>query len=462
MVVGELPESAELLVIGGGPGGYTTAIRAAQLGLDVTLVEKDGLGGLCTNAGCIPSKALIHGASLYHEIKNSRDLGIRANPEIDMKKLQEWNMGVISSLVKGLERLCKMNKVRVIKGKAGFRSSDKADIRTSKGIVHFSFDKAVIATGTDIREMGRIPFDHERVIDSDDALFLKDIPGKLLIIGGGYIAAEMATLYSMLGSEVTIIYRGSRLLRRMEKELGAVLESGLEELGCKIIYNDEVNSVDGRTAHLKSGKKLNFDKLLVAIGRVIDHSDLGLENTKVKTDRQGRILTDQALKTSDNNIYAVGDVIGGKQLAHKAFREAKVAAEAIAGMKSAFDNAVIPSVVFSRPVLASAGLTEAKAREEGYRVRIGKIPLSASGRARTMNKKEGFVKIVADSEGVVLGVHIASPHADSMVSEAALAIEMGALLEDLALTIHPHPTMSEALSEAAEDALGRSIHMYRK
>jgi dihydrolipoamide dehydrogenase len=462
MVVGELPESTDVLVIGGGPGGYNAAIRAAQLGLDVTLVEKNALGGVCTNVGCIPSKALIHAASVYHDAGNSGDIGILGKPELDMEKMQEWKSGVVSGLVDGIEKLCKNNGVNIVKGTAGFTSSKKADIKTSSGVVHFDFDNAIIATGTGIRELENLPYDHDKVIDSDDALALDEIPGKLLIVGGGYIAAEMASLYALLGSKVTIIYRGKRLIRKMDHDLGTALRKGLDGLGINIIFDDEVKSTKGRTATLKSGKKVKFDKLLLAVGRIIDHAELGLENTKVRTDEKDRIMVDASMRTSDKNIYAVGDVAPGPQLAHKAFREGKVASEAIAGKKSAFDNRVIPSVVFSSPNVASAGMTEDEAKEADYNTKTGRFPFSALGRARAMEKRNGFVKVVASEDDVVLGVHIAGPGADSMIAEAALAIEMGALLEDLALTIHAHPTMPEALAESAEDALGKAIHIYRK
>jgi dihydrolipoamide dehydrogenase len=465
MVVGELSTRTDVAVIGGGPGGYTAAIRAAQLGLDVILVERNLLGGTCTNAGCIPSKALIHAAETRHRLESAKGMGIEAKAKLDFRKTQEWKQGVVDSLVDGIGTLCKLNGVEIMKGRAFFTSSKTLSVETDHGLSGIEFKKAIIATGTKVRGLEHLPYDHKRIIDSDDALSLTSVPKRMLIVGGGYIAAEMACMYLRLGSKVTVIYRGERLLKRMEPGISAELLKGIKELGGEVLFRSKVESAKGSTAVVKNSKgkeKLQFDKLLIAIGRDTDFKDLGLGKTKVKPDAKGRIDVDATMRTADETIYAIGDVVPGPQLAHKAFREGKVAAEAIAGKKSAYDNAVVPMVVFSYPEIASAGLTEEQARQQGHSVKVGKMPFSAIGRARCIGNTKGFVKVVSDEKGVLLGMHIAGPGAGDLIAEAALAIEMGAMLEDVAMTIHAHPTLPEALAEAAEDALGKAIHLYKK
>lgn len=460
--MGELTTDTDVAVIGGGPGGYTAAIRAAQLGLDVILIEKRWMGGVCTNAGCIPSKALIHAASVKHEAERSGDLGIKADIKVDFRKTQKWKQGVVDGLVKGIETLCRMNEVDIIRGRAFFDSSRRLEVETEHGLRGIRFKKAVIASGTVIRGLEGVPFDHKHVIDSDDALSLKEIPKKLAVIGGGYIAVEMACMFRRLGSDVTVIYRGERLLKSMDNELSKELLKGMEALGIKVLFRSEIESVKGRTALISAPggkKKVRFDKLLVSIGRDTDLGSLNLDKTRVRTEK-GRIVVDSTMKTSDDDIYAIGDVVPGPQLAHKAFREGKVAAEAIAGEKAAFDNVAIPMVVFSEPEIASVGMGEEEARSQGE-VRVGKMRFSALGKARCINRKEGFVKVVANKEGAILGVHIVGPGAGDIIDEAALALEMGAVLDDIAITIHAHPTLPEAIAESAEDALGRAIHIYR-
>ncbi len=463
MVVGELTTRTDVAVIGSGPGGYNAAIRAAQLGLDVILIEKSLMGGTCTNMGCIPSKALIHAADVKHEAESAKDMGIQAKVRLDYRKTQEWKDGIVESLRKGIETLCRLNGVEMLRGRAFFTSSSTLSVETGHGLSGIEFKKAIIATGTAIGKLEHLPFDHKSIIDSDDALSLKEVPKSMLIIGGGYIAVEMASMYLKLGSKVTIVYRGKRLLKTMEPEISDVLLKGIKALGGEVLFRSEVESARSNTATVKTQKgkkKTRFDKLLVAVGRTPYFEGLGLEKTKVKLEN-GRIAVDATMRTSDENVYAIGDVVPGPQLAHKAFREGKVAAEAIAGQKSAFDNVAIPMVVFSDPEIASVGLTEEQAKKNGHNVKIGKMLFSASGRARCINRKEGFVKVVADENGAVLGIHIIGPSAGDIIAEATLALEMGAMLDDLAITIHAHPTLPEALAESAEDALGKAVHLYR-
>lgn len=465
MVMGQLATTVDVAVIGGGPGGYTAAIRAAQLGLETVLIEKGQLGGLCTNTGCIPSKALIHAAGLMHEAQNADAMGIDATIKTDFARMQAWSDGVVRNLRGGINTLCGMNGVEVIKGNAFFSSSEKIIVDTDEGPREIQFKKAIIATGTRPRAIPGLETDHASLIDSDDIFSLREIPRNLLISGGGYIAVEMACLFSKLGSAVTVVCRGPRLLKEMEPELTDILARNMAAQGIRIIYKASVSSVEGKTAKVKAEDgtmSVPFDKLLVAAGRDISLEGLGLEKTKVRWMEDGTIITDESCRTLDDNIFAVGDVTAGPKLAHKAFRQGKVAAEAIAGQKSAFDNRAIPMVVYSDPEIASVGLGEEEARKKGYSLIMGRMPFTASGRAKTLNHQEGFVKIIADEKGILLGVHIVGYCAGDMIAEASLAIEMAATLEDIVSTIHAHPTMPEAFMEASEDALHQAIHIFRK
>jgi dihydrolipoamide dehydrogenase len=471
MVVGELTTNCDVAVIGGGPGGYVAALRCAQLGLETVLIEKNELGGVCTNEGCIPSKALIHAASVAYEASHSEDIGIISATKLDFPKMQGWKDSVVLGLRDGIAGLCKNSGVDVIQGRAFFTSSSKITVETKHGPADYEFKHAIIATGSVPSTLKGLEFDHRFIIDSSDALALKTIPKDLMVVGAGYISIEMATLFAKLGSKVSMVYRGTAILRQLEPELGMEVQKRLSSLGITLYLNSEITewkrkgksavakivSKDGKTADVP------FDRMLVAVGHEPYTQEMGLEKTHVQLDEKGFIKVDSQRRTTDPDIFAVGDVTGAPMLAHKAFREAKVAAEAIAGMKSAFDNVAIPLVVFSDPELASTGMGEQDAVKAGYKVKIARFPLSASGRARTMDAHSGFVKIIADSDsGIILGAHIAAPNASELISELSLAVEMGALLEDVASTIHPHPTLSECVMEAAEDGLGRCVDLAKR
>jgi dihydrolipoamide dehydrogenase len=464
MVMGELTTDVDVAVIGAGPGGYTAAIRAAQLGLETVLIEKALMGGCCTNVGCIPSKALIHAADVRYDTQSqaAKKMGMDANVTLDFAKTQAWKDGVVKDLRNGITTLCKLNGVEVIEGQAFFTSSNTLSVETEAGLRGVRFKSAVMATGTKVRGMDSLPFDHKRIISSDDVFSLSELPKNLVIIGAGYIAVEMANLFSKFGSKVTIVHHGDRLLKRMEPEITELLLKKMREMGIEILFNSEINGVEGNEAVAKTpagARRIPFDKLLVATGRVPYLEGLGLDKTKVRLNEEGLISVDSAMRTTDRSIFAVGDITPGPQLAHKAFRQGKVAAEVIAGKKSAFDNRAMPMVVFSKPEIGSVGLTEEEAAKQGKPL-IGRMPYSASGRAKTMGATDGFVKIVADANGMILGVQIIGEGAGSVIAEATLAMEMAATLEDLASTIHAHPTMPEALAAAAEDALGRAIDVY--
>jgi dihydrolipoamide dehydrogenase len=470
MVVGELMTNVDVAIIGGGPGGYVAAIRCAQLGLDTLLVEKDRLGGICTNAGCIPSKALIHAANINWDATHSQNLGISAKTKIDFKKLIKWKAEVVDGLVSGIGMLCKKNGVDVVQGTASFHSQNEIVVQTKHGPTHYKFKNAIIATGSIPREIKGLERDHKFIIDSTDALELKQIPKEFVVYGAGYIGIEMAIMYAKLGSKVTIVYRGDKILRHLEPELGSAVQDNLKNLGINLRLNSTIDSWKKKgakgSAIVNSGskkKKLSFDKLLVAVGTVPYTESLNLEKTQVQLNEKGFIKINGKRQTTDPNIYAIGDVAGAPLLAHKAFREGKVVAEIIAGKPSAYDNVAIPLVVFSDPELASTGLGEKQAKAAGYNVLVSRFPLSASGKARTLDTKAGFVKLISDKDsGILLGAYIASPNASELISELSLAVEMAAQLEDVAATIHPHPTLSESIMEAAEVGLNSAVHMLMK
>ncbi len=473
MVVGEVAVETEVAVIGGGPGGYVCAIRLAQLGKKVMLVEKDpeGMGGICLNHGCIPSKALIHVSNLADSLSHLKELGINgAAASVDAKKLQEWKTGIVTSLRKNVENLCKRNGVEVVFGDAHFESSRRIGIAGNHEVAAIEFQQAVIASGSSPIELGAAPFDGKGIISSTESLQLTEIPPELVVIGSGYIGIENGTMYRKFGSKVTMIEKGPNVLPGIERDVVLVVEKRLKELGIDVFTNAEVQSVkeeNGKmvVAAVQAGKPISVsaDKVLVSIGRRPNTASLNLQNTKVQLDEKGFIKVNDKLQTSDGRIYAIGDVVGGAMLAHKAFMEGKVAAEVIAGGEVSFHNKAIPAVVFCDPEIAYVGISETDAVRLGRKVKIGKFPFNALGRAHTMENVAGFVKVIADFDSdVLLGAQIVGVEASDMISEASLAIEMGARLEDLALTIHPHPTLPEGLVEAAEVAMGKAIHLYSK
>ncbi len=469
MVMGDIVTGCDVLVIGGGPGGYTAAIRASQLGKDVILVEKYELGGVCVYRGCIPSKALIHAANFIYDIKNPGITGIKASVEFDYKKLQQWKYEVVKKLRDGINHLCKKYGVQVIKGEAYFESSDKTRITAPDGMTStLQFENAIIATGSESQAFKGFPYDGKFVINSNEALGLSKVPQDMVIIGAGYIGIELGTMYAKLGTKVKIIQRSSRILTKFDPEVVDVVSQKMKKLGIEVYYNSKPEGMrrekDKATVIVRdaSGKQVELaaDKIMVAVGVKPNSANIGLENTKVELDEKGFIKVDEKRRTTDPKIYAVGDVAGAPLLAHKAFREGKVAAEVIAGMPSAFDNRAVPSAVFSDPEIASVGMDEESAKKSGFEINTGKFPFRASGSALTMDRTDGFVKIVSNKKnGEILGIHIVGANASMLISEASHSIEMAAFLEDLAGTIHPHPTLPEALAEAAEVALGKVIHI---
>ncbi|MCJ7479126.1 MAG: dihydrolipoyl dehydrogenase [Candidatus Nanohaloarchaeota archaeon QJJ-7] len=463
MVVGEISEGAEVLVIGAGPAGYLAAIRAAQLGKDVTLVEKrENLGGVCLNDGCIPSKALIHASELFHEAGHSEDIGVHASPDLDVDSLQEWREEVVDKLTSGVEMLEERFGVEVVTGEARFESDGKVKISGEESTT-VEFEDCIIATGSSVIEVPGIEIDRETVITSKEALQLDEVPERFVVIGGGYIGMELGTVYHKFGSEVTVLEAGDRILQGFPQELVEPVKKRAEELGMDIVTGtaaDEVSVAEGTATVTAGGEEFEAEKVLVSVGRTPNTEGLGLDQTGVQTDEKGFIATDEQLETDTGGIYAIGDVTGEPMLAHKGYQDGKVAAEAVAGEESAAEFEV-PAVVYTDPEIATVGMTEKEAEEQGLDIMTGKFSFSASGRAATLNDQDGFVKVVAEEDSeALLGVQIVGPNASEMIPEATLAIEMGALVPDISMTVHPHPTLSEAFKEAVEDAVGEAIHKY--
>lgn len=470
MVVGDFPIETETIVIGSGPGGYVAAIRAAQLGQKVTVIEKGSIGGVCLNVGCIPSKALISVGHRFENAKHSDDMGIVAKEvTLDFSKAQEFKDGVVKKLTGGVSGLLKGNGIDVVMGDAYLNDAETLTVATESGSQKYSFKNLIIATGSRPVEIPTFKFT-KRVLDSTGALNLSEVPAKLVVIGGGYIGTELGSAYSNLGSEVTILEGGKDILAGFEKQMTAVVKKGLKKKGVTVEVEALAKGVEetetGVTVSYEvkgEAKTVEADYVLVTVGRRPNTDEMGLEGAGVEFGERGLIKVDKQCRTNIPNIYAIGDVVAGLQLAHKASYEGKVAAEAIAGESSIVDYLAIPAVCFTDPEMASVGYNEAEAKDNGYEVTTGKFAFGANGRALALNETEGFVKLVARKEdGLVLGGQIVGAGASDMIAEIALAVEAGMTLEDLAMTIHAHPTLGEIVMEAAEVALGNPIHIVAK
>jgi dihydrolipoamide dehydrogenase len=462
-----------IAVIGAGPGGYAAAFLAADLGMNVTLIDPEvNPGGVCLYRGCIPSKALLHVAKLIDESQESKNWGIEfAAPKIDVVRLRSWKEGVVKKLTGGLGILSKQHKIRYVQGRAGFENSTTVRVTKSDGSAEsLSFDRIILATGSRPAIVPTLRLDTPRMMDSTGALNLEDIPGTLLVVGGGYIGLELGSVYAALGTRVTVVEMLSGLLPGADRDLVAPLHKRLEKMFEAILLNTTVASVkdvgNGIRATLKSqdGKEQEkvFDRVLVSVGRKPNSEIPGLEKTRVKVGPRGFIQVNKQLQTDDPAIYAIGDVVGEPMLAHKASHEGRTAVEAIAGRKVAFEPNAIPAVVFTDPEVAWAGLTETQAQKENREITVAKFPWAASGRAITLDRPEGLTKLIIDPKTErVLGVGIVGVGAGEMIAEGVLAIEMAALAGDLELTIHPHPTLSETIMESAEVFYGTSTDLYR-
>ncbi len=472
MVMGELAEGTEVAIIGGGPAGYVCAIRAAQLGKQVTVIEREGLGGLCLFHGCIPSKALIHAANQARSISEMSELGISATlNSIDVTKLQAWKTGVITRLNGGVKTLFSKLGVQTIVGTASFQGPKRLEIITEKGPGALEFESCVIATGSTPRSLPGLEFDRKTIISSREALGLQEIPARLGVVGGGYIGVELGTAYCKLGSKVSIIEKGSKILPTVESAASDLVVARMKEIGIDFWMNSSQENVsvqDGKVQMTinsidKGRQQLEFDKLLVAVGHKPNTELLKLENAGVQLDQYGFIKVDEKRRTTAPDIYAIGDVAGQPMLAHKASKEGKVVGEILGGKDVIYDNKAVPAVIYCDPEIAYVGLQEADAQKQGIEIITGVFNMRGLGKSLTVNRPVGFVKIIADANTQgTLGAMIVGESASDLIAEMALAIEAGLLLEDIALTIHSHPTFSEAIEEAAEAALGKSIHIPKK
>ncbi len=463
----------QLVVIGGGPGGYTAAFLAADMGMQVTLIdEKKNPGGTCLYVGCIPSKAYLHVTKLLNEAKEAPNWGVTfGEPKIDIDKLRAFKDEVVNANTSGTGMLVKQRKINYIQGKASFVNSNTVTVnKVDGGMEEVVFENAILATGSIPAHIQGLTIDSPRVMDSTDALEMKDIPQRLLVVGGGVIGMELGSVYASFGSKVTVVELMPSLLPGTDKDLVKVFQKSIEPKFEKILLKTKVAKLEDTGSAIRveldgedlEEKVLEFDKALISIGRTPFTKGLGLENTKIDVTQRGFVKTNEKCQTSDSNIYAIGDVTEGPMLAHKASAEGKVAVEAIAGHKVAFEPAAIPGVVYTDPEVAFAGLTEIEAKEKGIKVDVARFPWAASGRARTMDRSDGLTKLIFDPDTErVLGVGIVGPGAGEMIAEGTLAIEMAALAKDVALTIHAHPTLSETVMEAAEVHFGQATHLYR-
>ena len=464
-------EKYDVIVIGAGPGGYACAIRLGQLKRKVLVVEKAKVGGLCLNWGCIPTKALTHVLEVAERVKHLKSAGMTvANLRIDPAALCRWKNGVVTKLTKGIEYLFKSNGVNWIQALAEMPSPKQVLIKKPNGETSLlNADFVVIATGTEASNLPGLVIDHKDIIGTDEALELTDIPPNLLVVGAGASGLELGTIYSRLGSKVTVVEIMDQILPGMDREMVTALHQALTRQGIEIIVNSTVAQVD-KKARLqvrivnqkdKAGVDREFDRILLTVGR--KPLAAGIDNVGLKKSERGFIKVDDRLKTNLDNIFAIGDVVGPPLLAHKASRQGIIVAEIIAGHKISYDIKAMPGCIFTDPPLASVGATEEQLRREGANIKIGKFPFAASGKAAAMAENVGLVKIIGDAgSGKLLGMHILGPEAPSLIGEGVLAIEQGMKVSDIAEAVHPHPTLSEAVMEAAENFFGKAIHIVNK
>jgi len=460
-----------VVVIGAGPAGYVCAVRLAQLGQKVTVVEKDYLGGTCLNVGCIPSKAMIAAGALLERIHEATAMGITVEGvKLDLARLVAWKGEVVNKLTSGVGGLLKNHKIEHVPGKARIHDARTVKVATSTGERTLACDDIVLATGSVPIAIPGFDFDKKRVWSSTEALAPERIPGHLLVIGGGYIGLELGFLYRKLGSQVTVVEFTEGALPGQDKDCVRVIERSLKQAGIKLITKTAAKGYEAQGEKLfvkvesqGKGDTIECDQILCTVGRKPYSEGLGLEKVGLKPDARGFLTVDKRMRTSVPNVYAVGDLAGQPMLAHKGSKEGLVAAAVIAGQKDEYDARCVPAVIFTSPEMASVGLQEEEARKQGREVVVGQFPFGANGRALSLMEPEGFVKIVADAKtDEVLGVHMVGPEVTELVAEAALAIEMGATTEDIARTIHAHPTLPEAVMEAAEAVHKMAVHIFQK
>lgn len=461
---------AEVVVLGSGPGGYTAAFRAADLGKKVILIEEHtSLGGVCLNVGCIPSKALLHAAKVIEESKEMGEFGVSfGKPKIDLDKLRGWKDGVIGKLTKGLTGLAKQRNVEVLVGRGQFTSTNMIEVQSADGAQKVSFDAAIISAGSKVTKIPGIPYDDPRVMDSTDALTLQSIPKSMLVIGGGIIGLEMATVYHSLGTKITVVELADSLIPGADKDIVRPLQKRLKKqyegihLKTKVVaLSAEKNGLKAEFDGDSKPKSSIYEKVLVAVGRTPNGKIIGAESAGINVDSSGFIAVNKQMQTNVPNIYAIGDITGNPMLAHKATHEGKLAAEIIAGKKASFDARTIPSVAYTDPELAWMGITETQAKLEGIEYEKATFPWAASGRSLAMGRDEGITKLLFSKENKrLIGAAIVGSNAGELIGETVLALEMGADAEDIGLTIHPHPTLSESIFFAAEIAEGSITDLY--
>jgi dihydrolipoamide dehydrogenase len=468
--MGEQKLEIPVAVIGGGPGGYSAAFRAADLGLDVALInQEERLGGVCLRRGCIPTKALVEAAHTIDIALNARDMGIYFDEfGIDLDGLRDHKDGVVDQLVSGLEGMVKRRDIQFIQGRAVFEGDNQLRIVGKSDIAHVKYEHAILASGSKPMTLPGVKFNEGgRIMSSKEALDLPDIPERLLVVGAGYIGLEMGMTYAALGTKVTVVELMDTILPGVDKTLSRYLSRRIEDDFENVYLETTVASLEEREDHVKvtlvgdqEEQEDTFDRVLIAVGRKPNTEDLSLEHTGIQLDDRGFVKVDEQRRTDDPRVFAVGDITGNPMLAHKAMFEGKVAAEVIAGEPAAFDVRAIPAVIYSNPQIAYCGLMEDEAKELGYNVKVGRFPWGAAGRAVTMNATKGITKLVIDGDtDRILGAGMAGQGAEDLIAEAALAIEMGATAQDLALTIHAHPTLSETVGEAAEAYYGLATHI---
>ncbi len=473
----EADQHAQLVVLGSGPGGYTAAFRAADLGVEVILIEKyDNIGGVCLNVGCIPSKALLHTAEVINEAAEADHLGVSFNkPKIDIDKVRDYKSGIVSKLTGGLKQLAKQRKVTIVHGYGKFTSANSIEVEVEDGTKStIGFDNCIIAAGSRVTKLPFIPWEDPRVMDSTDALELEEVPKRMLVVGGGIIGLEMATVYDALGTDITVVELGTGLMPGADRDLVRPLERRIKKKYENIFLDTKVSKIKPTKAGLvctfegdkvgsKKGAPENdtFDRVLVSIGRSPNGKLIDAEKAGVTINDWGFIEVDKQQRTNVDHIYAIGDVVGQPMLAHKATHEGKTAAENAAGHKAFFDARAIPSVAYTDPEIAWMGKTEDECKAEGIEVKKGAFPWAASGRSLSIGRNEGLTKVLFDKEtGQLIGAGIVGTNAGELIAEAVLALEMGADAEDIGLTVHPHPTLSETLNFAAEVAEGTCTDIY--